>query len=161
MQALVYWPIVAVLVVATFTDVRSRRIPNLLVFAVFRFGNRSFGVAVWLARRGDEFRRRRPGLVALRHSFLDGRHGRRRCKAVRCDWGMDWARPVVDLHWCSPGWWAERWRSAWALFGGFLKELFQHTGDLAFGSKERGEAALKQSAAAQDAVCTGHRDREH
>jgi len=31
MQALVYWPVVAVLVVATFSDVRSRRIPNWLV----------------------------------------------------------------------------------------------------------------------------------
>jgi prepilin peptidase CpaA len=30
----------------------------------------------------------------------------------------------------------------WALFGGFLKELFLHTGDLAFGSKVRGEVAL-------------------
>jgi prepilin peptidase CpaA len=31
----------------------------------------------------------------------------------------------------------------WALFGGFLKELFLHTGDLAFGSKDRGEVTLK------------------
>ena len=29
-----------------------------------------------------------------------------------------------------------------AAWGGFLKELFQHTGDLVFGAKERGEATL-------------------
>jgi prepilin peptidase CpaA len=32
---------------------------------------------------------------------------------------------------------------SWAAWGGFLVELFEHTGGLAFGSKEeRGEAAL-------------------
>ena len=30
----------------------------------------------------------------------------------------------------------------WAACGGFLKELFQHTSDLAFRKKERGEAVL-------------------
>lgn len=29
-----------------------------------------------------------------------------------------------------------------AAWGGFLKELFQHTGDLVLGAKERGEAVL-------------------
>jgi prepilin peptidase CpaA len=29
-----------------------------------------------------------------------------------------------------------------AAWGGFLKELFQHTGDLVFSSQERGEAVL-------------------
>jgi prepilin peptidase CpaA len=29
-----------------------------------------------------------------------------------------------------------------AAWGGFLKELFQHTGDLVFNAQERGEAVL-------------------
>ena len=48
----------------------------------------------------------------------------------------------------------------WAACGGFLKELFQHTGDLVFRTKERGEAVLSNPHAAQDAVCAGHRDRD-
>src|SRR5208283_2847424 len=38
MQSVVYWPIVAVLTVATFTDVNSRRIPNWLVLPFFLAG---------------------------------------------------------------------------------------------------------------------------
>lgn len=38
MHAFAWWPTVAVLAVATFTDLRSRRIPNWLVFPFMAFG---------------------------------------------------------------------------------------------------------------------------
>ena len=44
LQGLVYWPTVAVLVVATFTDVRSRRIPNWLVLPFLALG---IAVSAW------------------------------------------------------------------------------------------------------------------
>ena len=52
----------------------------------------------------------------------------------------------------------------WAAAGGFLGELFQGAGDLVFGFTKRGLASSsrvgsKQSIDAQDAVCSGHRDR--
>ena len=45
MQSMIYWPTVAVLAVATFTDMRSRRIPNWLVLPFLPAG---IAVSVWL-----------------------------------------------------------------------------------------------------------------
>ncbi len=97
MHSFAWWPTVIVLGVATFTDLRSRRIPNWLVFPFFGCG---IVVSGWLHGwhgGGTEPGRRRAGAADLRVSFLDGRDGRRRCETVRSNWGLD--RPVPACFW--------------------------------------------------------------
>ena len=48
----------------------------------------------------------------------------------------------------------------WAVRGGFLKELFQHTSGLLFSAQGARGSSSEQPAAAQDAVCASHRDRD-
>lgn len=142
MQALVYWPIVAVLVVATFTDVRSRRIPNLLVLPFFGLG---VAVSGWLYGWhgvGMSFAGAGLGLLLYGILFMMGGMGAgdvKLCAAIGA-----WIGPnqlFISLIFTALI--GGAMALTWAFFGGFLKELFLHTGDLAFGSKERGEVTLK------------------
>ena len=116
-HGLAWWPTLIVLAVATVTDLRSRRIPNWLVFPFLLAG---IVISPLRARLGRHW----PGLLAATHaamasawhglgqslagagawsadfwgSFLDGRHGRRGREAVRRDRGLD--RPdAVVLAW--------------------------------------------------------------
>ncbi len=50
MHSIAWWPTLIVLAVATFTDLRSRRIPNWLVLPFMAGGNLRFGLAAWLER---------------------------------------------------------------------------------------------------------------
>ena len=100
MHSFAWWPTVIVLSVATFTDLRSRRIPNWLVLPFFGCG---IVVSSWLhGWHGAEQSLERRGTWAadLRISFLDGRDGRRRCEALRGDRGVDWPRPIDLSRWC-------------------------------------------------------------
>ena len=57
------------------------------------------------------------------------------------DWGLDWTMALIsriDFDRIGGGAIA----LAMAAWGGFLKDLFQHTGDLVFSAKKRGEAVL-------------------
>jgi len=141
MQALVYWPIAAVLVVATFTDVRSRRIPNWLVLPFFGLG---VAVSGWLYGWhgvGMSFAGAGLGLLLYGILFWMGGMGAgdvKLCAAIGAWIGPGQLFISLILTALVGGAMA----LTWAFFGGFLKELFLHTGDLAFRSKERGEVTL-------------------
>ena len=160
MHSFAWWPTVIVLSVATFTDLRSRRIPNWLVFPFLAGGDCGFELAPWLARRRAEPGGRRVGDFDLRISFLDGRDGRRRREAVRRDRSVDWPGPVVYRAGVDRPGGGSDGAHLGGLRGGFLKELFQHTGDLAFQCEGARGGGSEQPAAAQDAVCACHRDRD-
>ena len=161
-HVLMQWPtliVLAVVCVATFTDLRSRRIPNWLVLPFF-----VVGVAVscflhgWHGL-GHSLGGAGLGSVAVRNSFLYGRHGRRRCEVVRGDRGLD--RPdAIDL---CPGIHRFGGRSDGIGVGGVGRvpegtfPAHRRPG-IWFETRTR-RGCVNKSPAAQDAVCASHRDR--
>jgi prepilin peptidase CpaA len=141
MQTLVYWPTVAVLVVATFTDVRSRRIPNWLVFPFFGMGVLAAGWLHGWQGVGQSLEGAGLGLLLYGILFWMGGMGAgdvKLCAAIGA-----WIGPsqlLISL--VFTGLVGGAMALGWAVWGGFLKELFLHTGDLVFRSKERGEVVL-------------------
>jgi prepilin peptidase CpaA len=141
MHSVVYWPIVAVLTVATFTDVHSRRIPNWLVLPFFLAG---IAVLSWLyGWYGAGQSLEGAGLALLIYGFLFwmGGMGAGDVKlgiAIGAWIGPNQLFIALVLTGLAGGAMA----LLWAMRGGFLKELFQNTGGLLFSAKERGEAVL-------------------
>lgn len=137
MHSIALWPTLIVVAVATFTDLRSRRIPNWLVFpfllagivvsgahhgwsgighslAGIALGGLLFGVLCWLGGMGM-------GDVKL-------------CAAIGA-----WIGPAqLLLALVITGMAGGVIALCWAVAGGFLGELFQGTGDLLFGFGKRG-----------------------
>jgi prepilin peptidase CpaA len=141
MQALVYWPTVAVLVVATFTDVRSRRIPNWLVLPFLALGILvSACLHGWHGTLGSL---EGAGLGLLLYGILFWMGGMGAGDVKLCAAIGAWIGPgqlLISL--IFTGLVGGAMALIWALWGGFLKELFLHAGDLVFRSKERGEVTL-------------------
>ena len=140
MHSFAWWPTVIVLGVATFTDLRSRRIPNWLVLPFLAVG---VAVSSWLHGwhgLGTAWAER-DWAFDVRISFLHGRNGRRRCEALRGDWGLDRPDPIVFRHGVDrfSGWTdGVGLGGVGRLFGGVLPAR----GRPGFQSKERGEAVL-------------------
>jgi prepilin peptidase CpaA len=141
MQSIVYWPIVVVLVIATFTDVRSRRIPNWLVLPFLVLG---IGVSTWRYGwhgLGQSAGGAALGLVIFGFLFWMGGMGAGDVKLLAAIGA--WIGPgQLMIALVFTGLAGGAMALAWAASGGFLKELFQHASDLAFVAKERGEAVL-------------------
>jgi prepilin peptidase CpaA len=137
MQSIAWWPTLIVLVIATFTDLRSRRIPNWLVFpfmvagvavsgwlhgwsgvghslAGWALGGLLFGVLCWMGGMGM-------GDVKL-------------CAAIGAWVGPAQLMVALVLTGITGGIMA----LVWAACGGFLGELFTGSGDVLFGLKQRG-----------------------
>jgi prepilin peptidase CpaA len=134
-------PIVAVLAVATFTDLRSRRIPNWLVFPFFGLG---IAVSSWLHGWHGALQSLEGaglGILLFGVLFMMGGMGAgdvKLCAAIGA-----WIGPAqLFIALVLTGLAGGAMVLIWAACGGFLKELFQQTGDLAFRTKERGEAVL-------------------
>ena len=142
MHSFAWWPTVIVLGVATFTDLRSRRIPNWLVLPFFGVG---VVVSCFLQGwhgLGHSLSGAGLGLLLYGVLFFMGGMGAgdvKLCAAIGA-----WIGPVQLIYaLVFTGLVGGLMALAWAVWGGFLGELFQHTGDLVFGAKEeRGEATL-------------------
>ena len=114
---------------------------ELACVSFFWMRGRGFYFAARLAWLGTEFERSGSWAADLRVSFLDGWNGRRRREVLRSNWSMDW--PIPNGFGAGDDWTCRRIDGAGiAAWGGFLKELFQHTGDLVFSAQDRGEAVL-------------------
>jgi prepilin peptidase CpaA len=141
-HSIAWWPTVVVLGVATFTDIRSRRIPNWLVFPFFGIG---ILVSCWFHGwhgLGQSLGGAGLGLLLYGIFFIMGGMG---AGDVKLSAGIGaWIGPsqllfALVLTSLVGGVMA----LVWAARGGFLGELFGHTSGLLFGSKkERGEAVL-------------------
>jgi prepilin peptidase CpaA len=132
-----WWPTLAVLAIATFTDIRSRRIPNWLVFPFLLGG---LVVSTWIA-----------GWHGLGQSLLGLTIGGLIYGVLAMMGGMG----MGDVKLCAAIgawiWWQQLVLAlvliavaggimavAWAICGGFLGEMFSGTGDLLFGWRKRG-----------------------
>lgn len=139
MHSLAWWPTVVVLVVATVTDLRSRRIPNWLVFPFLAAGLAlSFAPASW---HGISFVQSLEGMgLGL---FLFG------ILAVMGGMGMGDVKLCAAIGaWVGPrqmffalivtGIAGGIIAVVWAAMGGFLGELFSGSADLMLGWRKRG-----------------------
>lgn len=136
MHSFAWWPTVVVLCVATFTDLRNRRIPNWLVLPFLAAG---FAVSGWLqgwhglllSLEGAAL-----GLVVYGFFFWMGGMGAgdvKLCAAIGA-----WIGPSqLFIALVITGMVGGVMVVCWAAFGGFLKELFSSAGNLAFGWKDR------------------------
>jgi prepilin peptidase CpaA len=132
-----WWPTLAVLAIATFTDIRSRRIPNWLVFPFLLGG---LVVSTWIA-----------GWHGLGQSVIGLLIGGLVYGVLAMMGGMG----MGDVKLCAAIgawiWWQQLVLAlvliavaggimalAWAICGGFLGEMFSGAGDLLFGWKKRG-----------------------
>src|ERR1700759_1238408 len=132
-----WWPTLAVLVVATITDIRSRRIPNWLVFPFLLAG---LVVSTWVAGwhgLGESL----GGMLlgGLTYGLLAAMGGMgmgdvKLCAAIGA-W-IWWHQLLFALVFIAVA--CGIMALAGAVFGGFLGEMFTGAGDLVFGWRERG-----------------------
>jgi len=136
-SSITLWPIVALVAVATFTDLRSRRIPNWLVLPFLVAG---IAVSIWfhgwtglgqsllgMALGGLLF-----GILAVMGGMGGG--DVKLCAAVGA-W-IWWHQMLVAL--VLTGILGGIMALCWAAAGGFLGELFRGAGSLIFDAGKRG-----------------------
>lgn len=131
------WPTLVVLVVATFTDLRSRRIPNWLVLPFLLAG---IIVSGWIhGWKGVEHSLAGLAVGALLFGILAVMGGMgmgdvKLCAAIGAWIGPGQLITALVLTGIIGGIMA----LCWATAGGFLGDLFSSAGNLAFGWKKRG-----------------------
>jgi prepilin peptidase CpaA len=146
MHSFAWWPTLIVLAVATFTDLRSRRIPNWLVLpfllagiAVSPWRQNWPGIGRGLGWHGIGQSLAGLGLGILIYGFLFWMGGMGAGDVKLCAAIGAWIGPgqlLIAL--VIAGMAGGIMVLCWAAFGGFFKELFTGAGDLVFGWKERG-----------------------
>jgi prepilin peptidase CpaA len=136
-SSVAWWPTVIVLGIATFTDLRSRRIPNWLVLPFLLAG---IAVSAWLhgwRGVGHSLAGIALGAVLFGVLCLMGGMGMgdvKLCAAIGAWIGPGQLLTALVLTGIVGGIMA----LCWAAAGGFLGELFRGTGDLVFGLRKRG-----------------------
>jgi prepilin peptidase CpaA len=134
MQSFAWWPTLIVMIIATVTDLRSRRIPNWLVFPYWLAGIvvecvRSGWHGFWQSLEGAGV-----ALLVFGVFFIMGGMGAgdvKLCAAVGA-----WIGPArILLALVFTGLVGGLMVLIWAALGGFLHDLFKGTGDLMAGWK--------------------------
>lgn len=137
MHSIAWWPTLTVLAIATFTDLRSRRIPNWLVLPFMAAG---LAVSTWQhgwSGLGHSLEGLALGAVLYGILSFMGGMGMGDVKLVAAigAWvGPDQLFVALVITAMAGGVMA----LLWALKGGFLGELFSGAGDLVFGFRKRG-----------------------
>jgi prepilin peptidase CpaA len=145
MHSVAWWPTLIVLAIATFTDLRSQRIPNWLVFPYMAVGLvispwrhdwPGLHQSIWHGL-GQSFAGLGVGLLIFGVLFWMGGMGAgdvKLCAGVGAWVGPSQLMIALVVTAIAGGIMA----LGWAVCGGFLKELFTGAGDLLFGWKQRG-----------------------
>ena len=137
MHSIAWWPTLLVLTVATYTDLRSRRIPNWLVLPFMAVGVLMSG---WLhgwhgigqSLAGITLGALLFGIVALMGGM--GMGDVKLCAAIGAWIGPSQLLVALVITGLAGGVMA----LCWAAAGGFLGDLFRSTGTLLLGFKQRG-----------------------
>ncbi len=137
MHSIAWWPTLIVLCVATFTDLRSRRIPNWLVLPFMVAGG---AVSAWLYGWhgvGQSLLGLGLGVLLFGGLSLMGGMGMgdvKLCAAIGAWIGPSQLFTALVLTGLAGGLMA----LGWAAYRGFLPDLFKGSGELLFGFKKRG-----------------------
>ncbi|HEY1985207.1 MAG TPA: A24 family peptidase [Terracidiphilus sp.] len=137
MNGIAWWPTLLVLGIATYTDLRTRRIPNWLVFPFLLLGTITAG---WLhGWQGLGHSLEGAGLGMLIYGFLFWAGGMgagdvKLCAAIGAWVGPEQLLIAMVLTGLAGGIMALIWAAA----GGFMKDLFSDSARLIFGPKEWG-----------------------
>jgi prepilin peptidase CpaA len=145
MHSVAWWPTLIVLAVATYTDLRTQRIPNWLVFpylfagilaAPLRHDWPGVHQSIWHGL-GQSFSGMAIGLVIFGLLFWMGGMGAGDVKLMAAIGA--WIGPAqLSIALVVTAMAGGIMVLGWAICGGFLKELFTGAGDLLFGWKRRG-----------------------
>jgi prepilin peptidase CpaA len=133
MHSFAWWPTLAVLAVATFTDLRSRRIPNWLVLPFLATGIVVSACLHGWHGIGQSFAGLGLGALIYGALFWMGGMGAgdvKLCAAIGAWIGPSQLMVALVVTGLAGGLMV----LCWAVFGGFLKELFSGAGNLVFGS---------------------------
>jgi prepilin peptidase CpaA len=137
MHSTALWPTLIVVAVATFTDLRSRRIPNWLVFPFLPAGIVVSGALHGWSGIGHSVEGIALGGLLFGVLCFMGGMGMgdvKLCAAIGAWIGPAQLLTALVITGIAGGVMA----LCWALAGGFLGELFQGTGDLILGFGKRG-----------------------
>lgn len=137
MHSIAWWPTLIVLSVATFTDLRSRRIPNWLVFPFMAAGIVVSGWSHGWQGMGQSMAGLALAALVLGAFFWMGGMGMGDVKlyvAIGAWIGPSQLMVAMVITALAGGVMA----LGWAAWGGFLGELFTGSGDLVSGIKQRG-----------------------
>jgi prepilin peptidase CpaA len=137
MHSIAWWPTIAVLSVATYTDLRSRRVPNWLVLPFLLAGIAVSGLLHGWHGIGQSLSGL--GLGALLFGVLSWMGGMgmgdvKLCAAIGAWIGPSQLVTALVITGLAGGVMA----ICWALCGGFLGELFDGVADLLLSMKQRG-----------------------
>lgn len=138
MHSIAWWPTFAVLVVAVYTDLRSRRIPNWLVFPFLLSGIAVSGWQHGWSGIGHSFEGIGLGALLFGVLYVMGGMGMgdvKLCAAIGAWIGPGQLFTALVLTGLAGGVMA----IAWAIRGKFLGELFKGTGDVLFAGGRRGK----------------------
>jgi prepilin peptidase CpaA len=138
LHSIAWWPTVLVLSVSTFTDLRSRRIPNWLVLPFLAVGlivsvvpKSWHGIGIVPSLEGTGLGLLLFGVLAFMGGM--GMGDVKLCAAIGAWIGPRQMFAALVLTGIAGGIMAV----VWAISGGFMGELFSGTGDLVFGWKKR------------------------
>ena len=137
MHSIAWWPTLIVLAVATFTDLRSRRIPNWLVLPFLPAGIAVSGWLYGMHGIGQSIAGAGVGLLIYGVLYWMGGMGAgdvKLCAAIGAWIGPDQLFIALVITAIAGGIMA----LCWAAYGGFLKDLFTGAGELIFDWKRRG-----------------------
>lgn len=137
MHSIAWWPTVAVLAIATFTDLRSRRIPNWLVLPFLAGGFVVSAVLGGWHGVGQSLAGFALGAVIFGVLAALGGMGMgdvKLCAAIGAWVGPSQLLLALVVTGLAGGVMA----LAWAVCGGFLAELLSGSGDLMLGWRKRG-----------------------
>lgn len=137
MHSFAWWPTLIVVLIATATDLRSRRVPNWLVFPFLIAG---FAVSTWLngwsgLTHSAEGMALGFGIFGIFFWFGGMGAGDVKLAAAIGAWIGPEQTMLALLFTALVG---GAMALGWALAGGFVTELFQETGNLILGRKQQG-----------------------
>ena len=137
MHRIAWWPTLVVLAVATFTDLRSRRIPNWLVVPFMATGILVSGWMNGWHGVGHSLGGLALGGLLFGIPAAMGGMGMGDVKLCAAIGAWIWTRQLV-LALVLTGVAGGVMVLGWAIVGGFVGKLFSDTGGLLLGMKERG-----------------------
>lgn len=136
MHSFAWWPTLIVLAVATFTDLRSRRIPNWLVFPFLLVGLVVSGRVHGSRGIGQSLAGVALGILIYGFLFWAGGMGAgdvKLCAAIGAWIGPDQLFIALVMAGIVGGIMV----LCWAIFGGFVNDLFRVTSTIVFGGGEQ------------------------